>query len=189
LIVLSCNQGLNNKKDSFSGDSMKVKIHNLPPDSVVYAFLKWYKVNMSLIDTFNIMTDKDDSVHIINGRMNDSSYFYSLNNKGVEKFLNLLKSCDCFSETYLENKRASFKKRGKELDEYKQNDGPPNGFSADEIFLSNESDEIVLELVNEKNIISEINDKKAIVKYTNSLYPTEFVLIKDNDKWFINEVK
>ena len=189
LIITSCNLSRQDKNNNQSNDSLIVNVHNLPPDSVVYKFIKWYKDNMSLIDTFNIMTDKNDSLHIINGRMNDSLYFYSINNKGVDKYLKLIKSCDCFSDTYLETKRISFQKRGKELDKNKQNDGPPFGFSADEIFLSNESDEIVQTLVNDKNKIVDLKDTKAVVKYNNRYYPIEFVLIKDKDKWFIDQVK
>ena len=188
-IVMSCNQGTQDKNKSQSNDSLIMKVHNLPPDSVVYKFIKWYNDNMSMIDTFNIMTDKNDSLHIINGRMNDSLYFYSLNIKGVEKYLKLLKSSDCFSDSYIDNKRISFKRKGKELDKNKQNDGPPFGFSADEVFLSNESDEIIQTLVNNKNKIIDLKDSKAVVKYNNSNYPVEFVLIKDKDKWLIDKVK
>lgn len=105
------------------------------PDQVVIKFLEWYRDNYDQLYKFYEISEKDDSSHMINGKIGDSTVYYTINYKGTEKFLNSLKSCGFLSDKYLKNKRNSFKKRGKILNEAKQNDGPPEGFSAEEIFI------------------------------------------------------
>ena len=136
LLIISCNSNISNNSN--------ITIKRLQyPDSVAISFLKWYKTNYKKIEKFYAMSAKNDSSYLINGKCGDSTFYYSVNFKGTVKFLELLKSSKCLSDKYLNVLRQSFSDRNNVLISKKQFDGPPDGFSADEVFMTNDIEELL----------------------------------------------
>jgi hypothetical protein len=190
LITLSCNP--NNSNDSTKEsqtDSIETRITRVyPPDTVVLNFLVWYRDNYEKTHPFYIVTEKNDS-SIIHGKWGDSTTYYSVNFKGTEMFLQFLNSSRCLSPKYLENKRTSFKERAAELAEYKQWDGPPDGFSAEEIFYLNDLEEYFPKISKAKITDLIIKGDSASCK-VDIFEGFRFKLSKyNNGKWLIDEIE
>jgi hypothetical protein len=180
-IFYSCRMNSSNSANSKAGEFESA-------DKVVIGFLEWYRDNFDKMHPFYLMSEKDDSTHMISGRWGDSTVFYSINNKGTEKFLKVLNSSGFLSKKYINNKRKSFKKRGGELIEAKQSDGPPLGFSAEEVLYLNDIEETFPLVKKAKVTQIELNDKSAIYK-VDIFENIQFKLSNYDGKWLIDEIE
>ena len=190
LCFFSCHNYQKKALNNPSADTnVSAQIVEAPQDSVIFSFLKWYENNLEELNSFYSLSDVEDSSHIINGRWGDSTIYYSFNYKGSEKLLELLKSSKCLSEKYINDLRDSFKKRAVELDKNKQWDGPPTGFSADLVFNSNETEDIISELRKTTYQLVNSGENWINLKNVNTDYTFEFSLSKRNNKWLIDRIK
>ena len=189
IVFYSCK--LNNSSNSNSAkDSITTSkaIEFETSDKVVLSFLIWYRDNFNKMNSFCITSDKDDSTHIINGKWGDSTVYYTVNFKGAEKFLKVLSSSGFLSTKFLDEKRKSFKERADELVKARQSDGPPLGFSAEEIFYLNDIEETVFPLVNKAKVIQiKLNNRSAIYK-VDIFENKKFKLSNYDGKWLIDEI-
>jgi hypothetical protein len=192
MAIISCSGGSHSESNNpfLSKDSAKIKKGGIvmPSDNVVLNFMKWYRDNFDKLNQFYLMSDNDDSTHMINGKWGDSTVYYTVNFKGTEKFLEVLNSSGFLSKKYIDNKRKSIRERSIELANAKQSDGPPDGFSAEEIFYLNDIEEYFPLLNKAKVTQFEHNDRFAIYKIDLFEY-IEFKLSKYGDKWMIDEIR
>jgi hypothetical protein len=99
----------------------------------------------------------------------------------------VLSSSGFLSKKYIDSKRKSFKERSIELTKAKQSDGPPEGFSAEEIFYMNDIEDIFPSVNNAK--VTQIEKKENFGIYKVDLFENrEFKLSKYGDNWLIDEI-
>jgi len=187
-IGFSCNT--NNSSDNSNKSQIDSIVKNpriYPPDTVVLNFLIWYRDNFEKMHPFYTISDKNDS-SMISGKWGDSTTYFSVNFKGTEKFLKFLSSSNCLSKKYLDNKRKYIKERAIELLKYKQWDGPPIGFSAEEIFYMNDIEDY-FRLIQKAKIIDLVIKGNTATCKVDFFERKLFRLSTYNNRWLIDDIE
>lgn len=103
------------------------------PTKTIVDFLDWYR--------HSAYYHSNAFVNNVAQEYSDTAKYYSVNFIETEKYLDTLKATGWISEKYIVQWRQYFTDCQKEFDKNPQNDGPPYGFDADLIMLSQEYEE------------------------------------------------
>ncbi|MVM38001.1 hypothetical protein GO730_11015 [Spirosoma sp. HMF3257] len=112
---------------------------------------------------------------------------YSVNAKNGERYLAYLKSSRLLTDKYLNEWRTYFKERQAGFQASPQNEGPPTGFEYDLVMLSQDVDQQLNSLKSLKINSVKIRQNRASVTFF-LLEDYEFRLVRQNNRWLINEI-
>ena len=140
----------------------------------VQDFLHWYKAHIG--ETSRII--------LVNQQPGKP---YSVNSKNTEQYLATLRSSHLLTETYLNEWRTFFKERQAGFRATPQREGPPTGFDYDLVMLNQEVDMQLESLKTLKIKSVKIKQNQASVKFF-LLADYEFRLVRQNNRWMINEI-
>lgn len=96
-------------------------------------FFAWYKKNFDTLNHIRIVQ--------LTGTGNNTQY--RVNTAEAEKYVSMLRWSGLFSEKFCRTKLDYFMEQDKLLLKDKQNDGPPTGFEADLMLMTQETDELL----------------------------------------------
>lgn len=140
----------------------------------VVAFLNWYKIHLlplSRISLVNQLPGKPYSVNLDNG----------------ERYLAYLKSSHLLTDTYLNEWRMYLKERDAGFRLSPQSEGPPTGFEYDLVMLNQEVDQQMASLKSLKiDKVTWVKNRATVALTLFGSY--EFRLVRQNDRWLINEI-
>ncbi|MCY7349464.1 MAG: hypothetical protein LH606_02190 [Cytophagaceae bacterium] len=140
----------------------------------VLHFLNWYKNHI----------DSASRIYLVNQPPGKN---YSVNFKNGERYLAYLKSSRFLTDVYLNEWRTFFKERDEGFRLSPQNEGPPTGFEYDLVLLSQNVD-LQLGSLNALKINKvRVRSNRASVQFS-LLGEYEFQLVKQNNRWVINEI-
>ena len=140
----------------------------------VTSFLSWYKTHMQAVNRFPLVNQQAGKP-------------YSVNLKNGERYLAYLKSSHLLTDTYLSQWRTYFTERNAGFRLTPQDEGPPDGFEYDLVMLTQDVDKQLASLKSLKINKTTIVKNKATVVLT-LLGAYEFRLIRQNNRWLINEI-
>ncbi|UFH53669.1 hypothetical protein [Spirosoma sp. KNUC1025] len=140
----------------------------------VLDFLQWYKTNLSLISQINLVNQEPGNV-------------YSVNERNTERYLIYLRSSEFLTDHYLNEWETFFRERQAGFEASPQNEGPPTGFEYDLVMLTQDVD-MQMDSLNQLKINSTtVHQDKASVQFF-LLEDYEFRLVKQHNRWLINEI-
>jgi len=140
----------------------------------VVAFLSWYKNRIR----------EANQIPLVNQQAGKP---YSVNLKNGERYLAYLKSSQLLTDTYLNGWRLFFRERQAGFRLSPQTEGPPTGFDYDLVML-NQDVGMQLDSLNALKI-KQVIVLKGRAAVTFVLFDTyEFRLVKQADRWLINEI-
>lgn len=140
----------------------------------VLDFLRWYKAHISATSKIILVNQQAGKA-------------YSVNKKNAEQYLTYLKSSHMLTDTYLNEWRTYFNERQAGFQLSPQHEGPPTGFEYDLVMLSQDVDEQLNSLKSLKINSVKVRQNRASVKFF-LLEDYEFRLIRQNNRWLINEI-
>ncbi|HEY4785509.1 MAG TPA: hypothetical protein VIH57_05650 [Bacteroidales bacterium] len=152
------------------------------PEASVIKFLNFYNSHLNDISNFRFVNEINP---------NDSNDFYRINYSQTDKYLDLLLSSGCISESYIKAQKQYFKNCDLEYQKTHQNDGPPAGLEADLVMIANaDIEEELAKLDSIKVIKSEINGNKAkvILQFIYNDKKTYDLSLKDKT-WQIDKIE
>ena len=140
----------------------------------VIAFLNWYKSHMQAANQIELVNQQAGKP-------------YSVNLKNGERYLAYLKSSNRLTDAYLNQWRTFFRERNAGFRLSPQYEGPPTGFDYDLVMLNQEVD---LQLASLKSLkvgkVTVVKDRATVTLTLLDAY--EFRLIRQNNRWLINEI-
>ena len=140
----------------------------------VRSFLQWYKTHMQAVNRFPLVNQQAGKP-------------YSVNPKNGERYLAYLKSSHLLTDAYLNQWRTYFTERNAGFRLNPQDEGPPDGFEYDLVMLTQDVDKQLTALKSLKiNKVTIVKNKATVVLSLLGAY--EFRLIRQNDRWLINEI-
>ncbi len=168
-----------------SQKSDDVKTDNLttatPASEAVIGFLTWYKLHMMDLNAYKLVTNNGNETP-------EPGKPYSVNFPETEKYINALRASGFISDKYAENSRAYFKKCEEAFRVEKQYDGPPMGFDADLIMLSQDFELDFLDLVKITSHSGATNNAHLILEFPNEL-KLAYAMTLENGKWLIDDIQ
>lgn len=147
----------------------------------VIGFLTWYKVHMMDLNAFKLVTNNGNATP-------QPDKPYSVNFSETEKYIAALKASGFISEKYVENTRAYFKKWNDTLKVEKQYDGPPMGFDADLIMLSQDFDLNFLDQVKINTHPGGTYNAHVMLEFPYGL-KLAYAMSLENGKWLIDDIQ
>jgi len=137
-------------------------------------FLRWYKVHYSRANSFKMVKEDKDG-------------FFRVDLKACDQYLDYLKSSTFISDAYVDIWRDYFISRYEYLEEYLQNEGPPEGFEFDLVLISQEPT-LVLDAVDELQYVTTlIAPSNALISVIGE-FEYEIELSKINGIWMIDYI-
>jgi hypothetical protein len=138
------------------------------------AFLHWYKTHMQAVNRLPLVNQQAGKP-------------YSVNFKNGEQYLAYLKSSHLLTDTYLNQWRTYFKERDAGFRLSPQEEGPPTGFEYDLVMLTQDVDQQLASLKSVKiSKVTVVKNRATVVLTLLDTY--EFRLIRQNNRWLINEI-
>ena len=138
--ALGCSNGnsknmKNDKSDSLSILSNKkdMNVNSSGCITTLQNFLEWYNVQFNSLNSIQIVELKQDT----------AISQYRVNFNKATKYIDQIRLSGFFSENYCQDKLQYFKEKDQELVKDKQSDGPPIGFEADLLLLTQEPNEVL----------------------------------------------
>ncbi len=147
----------------------------------VIGFLTWYKAHMMDLNAYKLVTNNGNETP-------EPNKPYSVNFSETEKYIAALKASGFISEKYVENRRAYFKKCDDTLKQEKQYDGPPMGFDADLIMLSQDFELGFLDQVRIDTHPVGINNAHIILEFPYGL-KLDYTMSLEKGKWLIDDIQ
>jgi hypothetical protein len=184
IIIWSCN----NKPQSqyqLNQESSQIKYKNQPEllkyksVQTVIHFLQWYKNNYDILNGMNLVNNASGDY--------DSTQYYSVNFKETGAYLSKLAASGFISDKYIKSRKEYFMDCNEGMKKYPQNDGPPVGFEADLILLTQEIDG-TLESIDHPNIFEAKETTNTSYVKIEVLTQLNFTLSKYNGKWLIDKI-
>ena len=140
----------------------------------VRQFLQWYKTHLQAVNRFPLVNQQAGKP-------------YSVNLKNGEHYLAYLKSSTLLSDAYLNQWRTYFTERNAGFRLSPQDEGPPDGFEYDLVMLTQDVDKQLTSLKSLKiNKVTIVKNKATVALTLLGAY--EFRLVRQNDRWLINEI-
>ena len=148
------------------------------PETVIKAYVNWYKHNRERLEKFNMVP----------GSPGDSTHAYAVDFTVAEAYLRDIKKSGFVSDQYIDNFREYFKANDDYMKKNPQFDGPAYGFGIDLVYKGHDTPEIEYHLKKFKILSKSISGNKAqiVVKMASSKYI--FNLSKSGKSWLIDSL-
>lgn len=176
LFFMACSSKQNSKE--VNTDSLTP---SYPASESVIGFLTWYKLHMMDLNAYNLVTNNGNESP-------DPSKPYSVNFPETEKYIAALQASGFVSNKFAENRRAYFKKCDEALKIEQQYDGPPMGFDADLIMLSQDFELDFLEQAKINAHPGGNTNSHIILEFPYGL-KLAYAMTWENGKWLIDDIQ
>ncbi|WP_420150214.1 hypothetical protein, partial [Spirosoma sp.] len=140
----------------------------------VLDFLHWYKANLQSIS----------QIDLVNQQPGEN---YSVNARNSDRYLTYLKTSELLTENYINEWRTFFQDRQAGFLATPQQEGLPTGFDYDLVMLTQNIDMLMDSLETVKVNSVQTGQNQASVQFF-LLEEYEFRLVKEHDRWLINEI-
>ena len=139
--------------------------------NTVIDFLKWYKKNYEEANSFGLTYQ-------------DKQGYYHVSLKECESYLNFLKSSGFISDTYVNEWTKYFKDKAEYMENNLQNEGPPEGFEFDLVWITQEPEELLKAIDSLKLVVGTNDGKQALLQMAGD-WGYEIELEKVEGIWLI----
>ena len=169
-VLFSCNSSPDKKTEETAG----VKIDSATAVRTTLDFLKWYD---------------EHAIHLMQIGLVDQTpghnYFVTMDS--CRKLLDELNASGYLTHHFLEEKGKDFQQKKTELEKNPQNEGPPYGFEADPILMSQELDLELDSLPSIKIVSAKVFADSALVDFVLN-YEYEFKILKEDGSSRIDRI-
>ena len=165
----------------------KKAIHSQPAIAVI-EFLKWYRAESNDISKIGLVNYPEGGVDSL-GNVTDSSKFYTVDFNGAGDYLLRLASSGFLSENYIAGQRAYFKNADKAFHQFHAYDGPPEGFDADLVMLSQDYDLADVEKARSSTKMKTPSSATVRLVFGYNQLVLLYNLSLQDDQWKIDEIK
>lgn len=146
----------------------------------VVHFLKWYSTQYTALKRIRLVNKK--------GAGESRSEHYSVNFKGTDEYLSMLKGSGYISDDYIEKQRRYFREREEHFRSYPQTDGPAEGFEHDLVLRTQEIDEALAKIGHVKVTEVKKSSTSSIVDADTGMN-LRFRLSKNSGNWLIDSIE
>lgn len=177
-LIISC--GNNNNTGTGTEAPATATLQESGAVNAATSFLKWYKAHYEAISKIRMVNDNYDA--------EETGENYAVNFTEAEHYLAELRSSGFVSEKYLAGQMAEFRKNDSMFKVNPQKGGPPDGFNADLVLMTQELD-ATLEAIDAPKVleVKETGDN-ASVKLDIMMH-LRFHMSKTNGKWMIDAIE
>ncbi|MEP7197415.1 MAG: hypothetical protein ABI851_12915 [Saprospiraceae bacterium] len=151
-----------------SNDTIQIK-------EVVRKFIHWYETNYKMVNKV-IFVDKDKKGN------------YKVNLEECNKFLNHLSSSGYISKVYVTEWKKYFDSKSEYFKSNPMNEGPPEGFDYDLVFMTQEPETVWKAIDSLKLEVSQIKDGKAIASTGDGEIGYDFEMGMEDGVWKIDYI-
>ena len=161
---------------------------NAPPVKQLFKFLNWYGGMQNKLSMIPLVQSWDDAIDD-EGKVIDSTKFYRVNFAATKQYIGELKKSGFFSNKYLLERQNYFLAAEKEFRKNHVYDGPPEGFDADLVMLSQDYSLEELDKA-DANILKKVGNKCIVeIAFAYNDLKLLYSLSNNNGKWQIDGIE
>ena len=177
ILYTSCSS----KQNSEEGNKAESLTPASPASESVIGFLTWYKLHMMDLNAYKLVTNNGNETP-------EPGKPYSVDFAETEKYINALLASGFVSNKYAANRRTYFNKCDEALKVEQQYDGPPMGFDADLIMLSQDFELDFLDQVKINSHPGGTDNAHIILEFPYGL-KLAYAMSIENGKWLIDDIQ